>query len=121
MANTPKMKDPTEAALSAIQDALKVREAEPSGTMIAPPIAAMPAGEPMSERAWPGLRSSKTAKTEPFEDEARRPEDTDTLRRPANDDRESIGQILRTLQRRPARTSYVLASIFAGVWVIAGL
>jgi hypothetical protein len=121
MANTPKMKDPTEAALSAIQDALNVRDAEPTGGMIAPPIAAMPADE--SERAWPGLRSSKTPKIDHFDDELRRApaEDGDTLRRPANDDRESIGQILRTLQRRPARTSYVLASIFAGVWVIAGL
>src|SRR3984893_12583019 len=121
MANTPKMKDPTEAALSAIQDALNVRDAEPTGSMIAPPIAAMPADESMSERAWPGLRSGKAAQTDPFEDEVQSPEDAATLRRPAHDDRESIGQILRTLLRRPARTSYVLASIFAGVWVIAGL
>src|SRR5260370_1012976 len=116
MANTPKMKNPTEAALSAIQEALNVRDAEPSE--IGPPIAAMPADESVSERAWPGLRS---AKTDRFEDGVRRPEDSDTLQRPANDDRESIGQILRTLQRRPARTSYVLASVFAAVWVIAGL
>ena len=74
----------------------------------------------MSERAWPGLRSSKAAKADHFEDEARHPEDADAVRRPANDDRESIGQILRTLQRRPARTSYILASVFAGVWVVAG-
>ncbi len=120
MANTPKMKDPTEAALSAIQDALNVRDTEPSGSKVAPPIAAMP-DDSLSERAWPGLRSSKAAKTDHFEDEAQRPEDTDTVRRPANDDRESIGQILRTLQRRPARTSYLLASVFAAVWVIAGL
>src|SRR5579863_26948 len=120
MANTPKMKDPTEAALSAIQDALNVRDAESSATMVAPPIAAMPGEDAMSERAWPGLRSSKAAKADHFEDEARRPEDTDAARRPANDDRESIGQILRTLQRRPARTSYLLASVFAAVWVVAG-
>ena len=43
------------------------------------------------------------------------------MRRPANDDRESIGQILRTLQRRPARTSYMFATVFAGLWVFAGL
>src|SRR5437660_11387238 len=120
MANTPKMKDPTEAALSAIQDALNVRDAEPSGTMIAPPTTALPAEEPASERAWPGLRSSKAPKSDHFEDEVRRapPEDTDTLRRPANDDRESIGQILRTLQRRPARTSYVVAGVFSAIWVV---
>ena len=53
--------------------------------------------------------------------DVRRPEEQGTLRRPANDDRESIGQILRTLQRRPARTSYIVATVFAVVWVVAGL
>ena len=52
---------------------------------------------------------------------ARVPRSQGTLRRPANDDRESIGQILRTLQRRPARTSYIVATVFAVVWVFAGL
>ena len=31
------------------------------------------------------------------------------------------GRILRSLQRRPSRTSYVFATAFAGVWVLAGL
>ncbi|HEV3372621.1 MAG TPA: hypothetical protein VG145_08745, partial [Xanthobacteraceae bacterium] len=123
MANTPKMKDPTEAALSAIQDALKVRDAEPSGTMVAPPLAALPADD--AERAWPGLRGGKAAmgaKTDPFEgEEVRRPADTDTLRRPANDDRESIGQILRNLQRRPKWASYVLATAVAVLWIGVGI
>src|SRR5437870_10798766 len=117
MANTPKkMKDPTEAALSAIQDALNVRDAVV--TEEAPPPATPAADEP--EAAWPGLRSSPAphGKTDLFEDdEIRRPEDAGSLRRPANDDRESIGQILRSLQRKPARTSYLIASIFAAVWV----
>src|ERR1700750_1538489 len=53
---------------------------------------------------------------------SRGPEKEPSLpRRAANDDRESIGQILRTLQRRPARTSYVTATVFAGLWVLAGL
>jgi len=51
----------------------------------------------------------------------RRAEDTGTMRRPANDDRESIGTILRTLQVSPSRTSYVVASVFAAVWVVGGL
>src|ERR1700752_2129287 len=100
MANTPKMNDPTEAALSAIQDALNVRDAEPSTqTMVPPPASAMADDEP-SERAWPGLRWGKGSKSEPFEEPPRRQDDADSLRRPANDDRESIGQILRSLQRR---------------------
>src|SRR5262249_41721028 len=123
MANTPKkMKDPTEAALSAIQDALHVRDdektTEPQGTSSGGLIHT---DEPSSELPWPGLRSKQSAKTELFEDDVRRPEDAGALRRPAaNDDRESIGTILRSLQRRPDKTSYLLASIFAGVWVVGG-
>src|SRR6185312_7573926 len=55
-------------------------------------------------------------------EEIRRPEDSAASpRRPAaNDDQESIGNILRAIQRRPSNTSYLLASIFAGVWVLGG-
>ena len=53
MANTPrKMQDPTEAALSAIQDALNLREAEPSPAPArTEPSAA--AGEPAPEPRRP--------------------------------------------------------------------
>ena len=40
-------------------------------------------------------------------------------RRAANDDRETIGQILQALQKgRPARSVYTLATIFAGIWLV---
>ncbi len=128
MANTPKkMKDPTEAALSAIQDALNVRDAEPAPE----PAPATPAPPPAedhfnfpeevaAESTW-RTHSVPPAANDPFEDEARHVEDTGPMRRPANDDRESIGQILRSLQRRPARTSYLVATVFAVVWVLAGI
>src|SRR6202011_6110886 len=39
--------------------------------------------------------------------------------RPANDDRETIGQILQAIQKgRPARNVYTLATLFAGVWIL---
>src|SRR5690606_12625028 len=41
--------------------------------------------------------------------------------RAANDDRQSIGQILQSLQHRPPRTSYVVATVFAFVWMGCGL
>jgi len=84
MANTPKkMKDPTEAALSAIQDALNVRDAEPSSQpMTGPSATALPAEDAGSERAWPGLRLGKGAKAESFEDPTRRAEDAESLRAP---------------------------------------
>src|SRR5262245_56280919 len=111
MANTPKkMKDPTEAALSAIQDALNVRDPEPAAAdASAATPASQPAPEPypeesLAEPTWRGRSPTPTA-NDLFDDEPRRIEDTGPMRRPANDDRESIGQILRSLQRRPARTS----------------
>src|SRR5260370_33507648 len=50
-------------------------------------------------------------------------EDMRPTRRAANDDRETIGQILQAIQKgRPARNVYTLASLFAAVWVAgAGL
>ena len=124
MANTPKkMKDPTEAALSAIQDALNVPDHErrphdehsqSDAVDLSPEYVPEPAPQ------WSATRAS--AVEPPFhDDEVRRPEDMGSLRRPANDDRESIGQILRSLQRRPARTSYLVATVFAVAWVFAGI
>ena len=70
MANTPKkMKDPTEAALSAIQDALQVKEDKPSG---AEGNQATTPDEPADDKPWPGLRSKQQAKG-PYDDEGRRP------------------------------------------------
>src|SRR5262245_62953387 len=97
MANTPKkMKDPTEAALSAIQDALTVRESAPEPDAISPPPPPAHAADPVSDPPWRTVRSSTPAKNDYFDDEIRHADEQDGLRRPANDDRESIGQILRT-------------------------
>src|SRR5207244_3919514 len=83
---------------------------------------ATPAGEPVSEPPWRTARSeAPVEELRPPEQELRAPEEPSLLRRAANDDRESIGQILRTLQRRPGHTSYVTATVFAGLWVLAGL
>ena len=127
MANTTKkIKDPTEAALSAIQDALTARdapvEAEPVNPSL-PPLPPVTSTEeaPSAEEPWRTVRSTSSAREDLFEtDEVSLADEPAALRRPANDDRESIGQILRTLQRRPSRTSYVFASVFAGLWVLAG-
>src|SRR5712691_3962302 len=132
MANTPKkMKDPTEAALSAIQDALQIRDDDTPAQQNSAPTPA-PASGPSEEKPWPGLRSklsnrenarenAKPAQTPyeraPYEEERA----VDPMRLPAaNDDRESIGSILRLLQQTPSKTSYLIASIFAAVWIIAG-
>src|SRR5882724_6846456 len=125
MANTPKkMKDPTEAALSAIQDALTVRDTAPEPEPISPPPRPdARRDEPVSEPPWRTVRSAAPAPAhqDMYDDEIHPPDEDGSLRRPANDDRESIGQILRTIQRRPARTSYMIATVFAVVWMFAGL
>src|SRR5215813_1723513 len=116
MANTPKkITDPTEAALSAIQDALSARDAAEAEAASPAPVQVPPVEEWSSEPTWRAVPSATP------DEEPRQPEEQSLLRRAANDDRESIGQILRTLQRRPAHTSYVTATVFAGLWVLAGL
>ena len=127
MANTPKkIKDPTEAALSAIQDALSIRdEVTPESQSSAAPAMETQTEAPVAEEGSfePPWRRTRPAppEHEEFAPEVHPPQEEPALRRPANDDRESIGQILRSLQRSPARTSYKIATIFAVAWVVVGL
>src|SRR5262249_47188954 len=113
--------------LSAIQDALSVRDTPSEPEPAAPPAPPPPVTrdeEPAATPPWRTVRTSAPAAPahqDMFDDDVPAPEEPGALRRPANDDRESIGQILRTLQRRPARTSYLIATVFAVVWMLAGL
>src|SRR5215472_2390024 len=125
MANNPKkVKDPTEVALSAIQEALNISDTsadtgrsaprdEHDHDEVAPPVPpASPSFEPVFEARPPRMESPSY---EPMEE----PRTPIATRRPANDDRETIGQILQAIQKgRPARNVYTLASLFAGVWII---
>src|SRR5580698_4205781 len=123
MANYPKkLMDPTEAALSAIQEALNVRDDEerqaapPDDSEISPPRAedavshtepAMPAFDEAIDLDDIDPRDHRAAEPQPF--------------RAANDDQQSIGRILRALQDRPARTSYFVAALFSAAWVVGCL
>src|SRR6202051_3407098 len=103
MANYPKkLMDPTEAALSAIQEALNVRDDEERQS--APPEENQipPAGS-----ANHNPRTPPAAQPQPF--------------RAANDDQQSIGRILRALQDRPAKTSYFVAAMFSAAWAVGCL
>src|SRR5215831_2650740 len=118
MANTPKkVTDPAEVALSAIQEALNLSDAPtPDHSRIlargeASPLAA-PAVSAFPEGGFEARPATDRPAFEPIED-------TRQTRRPANDDRETIGQILQAIQKgRPARSVYTLATSFAGVWVV---
>ena len=109
MANNPKkVKDPTEVALSAIQEALNISDTSVDtsrnslGNELTPPTGPS-APPPYSDMSFDKRGSAI--------EEPRSP------RRAANDDRETIGQILQAIQKgSPARSVYTLATIF-GAWV----
>src|SRR5215470_13524154 len=115
-----KGKDPTEVALSAIQEALNIRESDLKPTRSAGPPEAAAAAEAADESRLRGARGS--AREIPIETPATDPgHDQREVVKAANDDRESIGLILQSLQRRPARTPFIIASLFTALWTIAAL
>src|ERR1700759_1311927 len=119
MANNPKkVKDPTEVALSAIQEALNINDTAADGgragsrneTASTPSSEPPPFGEPSFESR---LNSGPNVEHSAFLEDQR------PARRPANDDRETIGQLLQAIQKgRPARSVYTIASLFGVVWLI---
>jgi hypothetical protein len=129
MANNPKkVKDPTEVALSAIQEALNISDAPAADARNS--MRGEPA--PTNSSATPSVCLQRVAYKEPAYNEPAfdtrpsndRPifepiEEPRSSRRAANDDRETIGQILQAIQKgRPARNVYTLATLFAGVWIL---
>jgi hypothetical protein len=115
MANHPKkLADPTEAALSAIQEALNVHDDEQpaSSTAEHPDLFS-----PTPDGAQPAANTGDQEQI----NKAAAHELPDLAARAANDDQQSIGQILQALQRRPARSSYLVAALFSGAWIIGCL
>jgi len=107
MATNSKMpKDPTEVAMSAIQDALEMRGADAR-----PPLSA--------QRDTSRLPADDDLFLDPAAAAPAREERP--VRVAANDDRASIGQVLQALQRRPTRTPYVIAGLFSAAWIVCAL
>jgi hypothetical protein len=122
MAKNPrKTQDPTQAALSAIEEALQIGEETPAvepskekpaapdeqrrvarDTSLPPPpsTSAILDEPPAMRRRPPGRRFERVAHA------------------PANDDRQTVGQILAALHARPARLPYVIAAIASVWWVV---
>ena len=115
MANHPKkMADPTEAALSAIQEALNIHDEDEQ------PIRPAESADLFSAPAEQAAAAAAT--TEPSDKESIGARELSKVAaRAANDDQQSIGQILHALQRRPARSSYLVAALFSGAWIIGCL
>ena len=123
MANYPKkMTDPTEAALSAIQEALNVREEEESSVRPTGVVDTLDTPSALGDGRRRGARIAPPIDDDMFHaDESGLRDTAAGARRVANDDQQSIGQILHALQRRPARTSYVVAAAFSAAWVVGCL
>src|ERR1700691_2366446 len=114
MANNPKkMTDPTEAALSAIQEALNLQQGEER--------ASLPEGmaDLLSGSTEDRAQRAPSTDAERFDSDAIGTRDLSAPgTRAANDDQQSIGQILYALQRRPARSSYFVATVFSCAWIV---
>src|SRR5450756_1184703 len=108
MANNPKkVKDPTEVALSAIQEALNISDGPTtdrgSARGDATPLNSPPTYD--DDSAFDVRPNNERPVFEPIEEPR-------ATRRAANDDRETIGQILQAIQKgRPARNVYTLSLI----------
>src|SRR6478609_5366828 len=121
-----KMKDPTEAALSAIEQALNLEPVaslpknEPGELLRAaveprlpdieehdftsPLKGVDPAPAPPGPRAGDGVAAPRPAFVAPD-------------RPPANDDRQNVGFALQALQVRPSRRAYVFATLVSLLWL----
>ena len=107
--NTKPSQDPTEVALSAIQDALDMTP-EPRAGFSSPREAVRGPGDDdifMDHGGGASMHEDRGTRS------------ANTLA--ANDDRANIGQILQALQRRPSRTPYLVAAAFSAAWIVCAL
>lgn len=100
-----KSQDPTEAALSAIEDALNIGTEAPE---VAPPAS--------DRRGEPRVREPAN---DVFAQRSRRTRER-LPRRAANDDRQSVGQILQALHRKPSNVPMLSALFGSIIWIIGG-
>jgi len=131
MANSPrKSKDPTDLALSAIEDALNVsRDPAPAAPSVPREPAspserltatrrAVAAPDMRRERATATAAAPRIEPTEPLARAAFPDEPLERVAPAANENRENDGNLLRALQRRPSRTPTLIAWLFSLAWAI---
>src|SRR5919107_968929 len=115
--------DPTEAALSAVEQALSTEfparseeaaEDTPSGPRL-PEVSDNELGEASGPRAAPAPIAPPGARR-PAEERAQNGVVAPDRSAVANDDRRDVGALLQALQARASRTPYVLAALAAIAW-----
>ncbi|MGC1466473.1 MAG: hypothetical protein WA792_12150 [Pseudolabrys sp.] len=149
MANNPqKAKDATAEALSAIQEALNVRESDlpTAAPHVEPPYVEAPKVEaPIADAPRAETPRFEAARIETPRPEAPRmerppvapvsnadlfhqePEPTGWAdeepprRRAANDDRATVGQLLHALQKKPSSTPFAVATAVSAIWALGAL
>ncbi len=133
MNNSKKIEDPTEAALSAIQEALTLElENAKSDAGAERPVLQRAAGAEditfperpaLQERPVPPVASRPMNRraTDRNEERPARPRLDNAERRAANDDRQSIGQLVNQIKHRPNLTPYWWATAASALWVIVGI
>jgi hypothetical protein len=117
-----KGEDPTAAGFSGIPDTADDRDRGIRWILDAASAAMPPAMDTPDEFGRPaapnGAREMppETLAADPAPDHHSR-----HIVRAANDDRQSIGQIMQSLQRRPARTPFLIASLFTVFWTVSAI
>ena len=119
MANNPKkVKDPTEVALSAIQEALNISDVSAADSARSSVRGdATPPNPPSTPTFDEAAFDTRPGADRPIFEPIEEPRST---RRAANDDRETIGQILQAIQKgRPARNVYhARHASLPRVWIV---
>jgi Apolipoprotein A1/A4/E domain len=146
MATSNKAQDPAAAALSAIEEALNLgegaaeqsKDSETSGSFFPKPLdpdkkaskrpSDVPAGEGGGAESEPSAlrlpevddhplfapkRPGKAAESGTGAERLTTPSVP-----PANDDRDSVGAMLRALNRKPSQAPFALAALFSGIWIV---
>ena len=125
MANPPKAKDPAEAALSAVEEALKIDfgdldendKASGSGSETA---SAGPASSERSDRERTGELAATSTTSDSQRASSKRGRGGGRPTSAANDDRRTIGNLIYALQRRPSSAPFWFALALSVVWVAVG-
>src|SRR4051812_531394 len=139
MANNPKkLTDPTDETLTAIQQVLSVSdepkndheqghtEAPVDQETLPPRQYDEPAHHYEPARPYEAPRanlygSARAPERDLFEDAAPAPDDVRPNQHAGRQEHQSIAQVLNSLQQRPAKTSYVVATLFALAWAGCGV
>lgn len=127
MAKSTKVTDPAEAALSAVEEALKIDFGGTDGEKASfdkdlfgekeRPSAATP--DPSSRPTPPPPPPRRDLPPEPDLDANRAV--LGRGRSPANDDRRSVANVLYQVQRRPSSAPFWISAVFSIIWIAAGV